>query len=183
MILRCPKELAPVTGLDDPTVASWHVGDDANRTRLDFSQVAERPHLVETATGRNGSHCKALHTATPMHGCVLRIGVEVGRCLHTLKADRTLSVRFNPDEDRSTATNQSSGRPRRGRCRARGRLCGRLGWTPTFVAYANLARTPSISVREKARIVCVRTLPPAPIANPSAVIDASSGASIIAITS
>ena len=56
MISRCPNELAPVTGLDDPTVASWQVGDDADQTRLDFSQVAERPHL-ETATGRNGSFC------------------------------------------------------------------------------------------------------------------------------
>jgi len=61
MISRCPKELAPVTGLDDPTVASLQVGDDAERTRLDFSQVAGRPHL-ETATGRNGSLCKALHS-------------------------------------------------------------------------------------------------------------------------
>ena len=54
MISQCPRELAPVAGLDDPTVASWQVGDDADRTRLDFSQVAERPHL-ETATGSNGS--------------------------------------------------------------------------------------------------------------------------------
>lgn len=60
MISRCPNELTPVTGLDDPTVASWQVGDDADQTRLDFSQVAERPHL-ETATGRNGSLCKSLH--------------------------------------------------------------------------------------------------------------------------
>jgi len=54
MISRCLKEPAPVTGLHDPTVAAWQVGDDADRTRPDFSQVAERPHL-ETATGRNGS--------------------------------------------------------------------------------------------------------------------------------
>src|SRR6266508_2859216 len=43
--------------------------------------------------------------------------------------------------------------------------------------YANLASTPFISSLEKARKVWVRTLPAAPMANPSAVIDTSSGAS------
>jgi hypothetical protein len=38
MISRCPNELAPVTGLDDPTVASWQVGDDADQTRLDLAK-------------------------------------------------------------------------------------------------------------------------------------------------
>jgi len=66
MISRCPNELAPVTGLDDPTVASWQVGDDADQTRLDFSQVAERPHL-ETATGRNGSFTP-IRTKAPAGG-------------------------------------------------------------------------------------------------------------------